>query len=138
MEDLGQQIVAVLAPNSLADFFIYLIFILSIVASATIPEKNVQAPYLMYAVLLFCIIDLLRGDNGQGMPVMGFDNTGFGTFLIHIGMFALPLIAAGLVRRQGRKGGLAVPACLLAGLFGGIYAVMSFLAPEVLYGTFTL
>lgn len=134
MEDLGQQILAVLSPKSLADYFIYLIFILSIVASATIPEKNVQAPYLMYVVLLFCVIDLLRGNNGEGVPIPGFDNEGFATFMIHIAMFAFPLIAAGLIRREGRKGGLAVPMCLLAALFGGIYAVMSFLSPAALYG----
>jgi hypothetical protein len=140
---LGEQIVGVLRPDTLGDIFIYIIFLLALIASAVIPEKNVQAPYMMYGVILCCIIDLLRGNNGQAIPVSSalriggeslFSNQGFITYLLHIIMFTFPLIAAGLVRRHGRKGALAIPVCLLCGLFGGIYTFMAFIAPTVVYG----
>lgn len=140
--DLGQQIITVLRPDSVADLFIYLIFFLSIVALATIPEKNVTSPYLMYIVLLCCVIDLLRGGGGQGIPALMnlriggeslLENKGFLTFLIHIIMFTFPLVAGGMVRRQGRKGGLALPLCLLVGLIGGLYSIGSFMVPTLFY-----
>lgn len=141
--DLGQQIVAILRPDSLSDIFIYAMFFLSLITTAIIPEKNVQAPYMMYGVLLFCIIDLLRGRDGSGLSSMGtfyvggesiFSDTGLVTFTIHIGMFVFPMIAAGLIRQQGRKGGAAIPLSILIGLIGGMYAIMSFVAPEAVYG----
>ncbi|GEM_PF-625600 len=143
MEDLLQQVGALLRPSSLSDIFIYIIFFLSLIASFVIPEKNVQAPYMMYTVILGCIIDLLRGSGGEGLSSIAglriagesiLSDFGFLTFIIHIIMFVFPIIAAGLTRRFGqRAGALAVPLCLLAGLFGGIYALLSFAAPDVVY-----
>jgi hypothetical protein len=140
--DFGQQVLAVLRPETLADFLIYIIFFLSVIALATIPEKNVLSPYLMYVVLLCCVIDLLRGAGGDTIPALNrfviggenlLSNNGFITFLIHIIMFTFPLVAGAMVRRQGRKGGLALPMCLLVGLVGGFYAIASFFAPQVVY-----
>jgi hypothetical protein len=141
--DLGQQIITALRPDSLADIFLYLILFGSVAALATIPEKNVLSPYLMYAVILAVIIDLFRGGGDLlgslgnirigGEPILS--NRGLLTFILHIIMFALPLMAAGLVRRYGRKqGALAVPMCLLVCLIGGFFAVISFFAPSVVYG----
>ncbi len=140
--DLGQQIIAVIRPDSIADLAIYLIFILSIIALATIPEKNVLSPYLMYIVLLCCVIDLVRTAGAVPGGLNRFriggesllSNTGFLTFLIHIIMFTFPLVAGAMVRRQGRKGGLALPLCMLVGLIGGVYALASFFAPAAIYG----
>jgi hypothetical protein len=139
--DLGQQIISVIRPDSLGDLAIYLIFILSIIALATIPEKNVLSPYLMYVVLLCCVIDLVRGAGAVPGGLNRFQiggesllsNNGFITFLMHIIMFTFPLVAGGMVRRQGRKGGLALPMCLLVGLIGGVYALASFFAPALVY-----
>jgi hypothetical protein len=131
---LAQQAIQQLRPDNLASIFIYLILILSLVAVALMPEKSVNSQYIMFVVVFFSIVDLLRGD-GRSFPVPGFNDTGFATFLIHVGMFALPLIAGGMVRRTSRKGGAALPLCLLVGLIGGIYAVGSFITPPTFYNT---
>lgn len=141
--DLGQQVATLLRPDSLSDIFIYLVFFISLLAIFTIPEKNVQAPYMMYAVVLCCIVDLLRGRGGEGLSSVAnfqvagqniLSDTGLLTFIIHIIMFVFPLIAAGLTRRFGqRAGALAVPSCLLAGLFGGLYTVLAFVDPNLVY-----
>jgi len=132
INNLAQQAIQQLRPDNLASIFIYLILILSLVAVALMPEKSVNSQYIMFAVVFFAIIDLLRGD-GRNFPLPGFDNEGFATFLIHIGMFALPLIAGGMVRRTSRKGGAALPLCLLVGLIGGLYAIGSFITPPTFY-----
>lgn len=143
--DLGQQIVAVLRPDTLGDIAIYIIFILSVIALATIPEKNVISPYLMYVVLLCCVIDLIRGAGGQAIPALNrfviggenlLENNGFITFLIHIIMFTFPLVAGAMVRRQGRKGALALPICVVTGLIAGVYALAAFYVPLSIYGRF--
>lgn len=141
--DLGQQIIAVIRPDSIGDIAIYIIFFLSIIGLSAIPEKNVLSPYLMYIVLLCCVIDLIRGAGGQAIPMLNrfviggenlLENRGFLTFLIHIIMFTFPLVAGAMVRRQGRKGALALPLCMITGLIAGVYSLAAFYAPLVIYG----
>lgn len=129
-----EDILNILRPDTLADYFIYGIFLLSLIATAVIPEKNDQASYLMFAVMFCAILDLLR-QQGANFPIPGFDNQGFATFLIHVIMAIFPFIAAGAIRRRSRKqGALAVPICLLLGLIGTLYAIGSFLVPQTFYG----
>lgn len=132
MQELLNQAAQQLRPDNLASLFNYLMLVLALIAIAVTPEKSTTSQYLMFAVIFFVIVDLLRGD-GRAIPIDGFDNQGFGTFLIHIGMFVFPLVAGGMVRRAGRKGGLALPMCLITGLLGGLYALGSFLAPAAFY-----
>lgn len=131
MEDLLNQVLVIVRPDSLGDIFIYIIFFLSLVMLVVVPEKNETSLYLVFAVILFCIVDLLRqtGD----FPVPETDNCGFLTFLLHVGMGAFPWIAAGMTRRQGKKGGMAIPVGGLLGLIGFVYAFGAFALPGLFY-----
>lgn len=140
--DLGQQIIAVLRPDSLGDFMVYGVFIMCIVMLAAIPEKNVLPPYLIYITMFACILDLLRGAGGSTIPVLNqfqvggenlLGNRGFLTFMLHIIMFVFPIIAGAMTRKHGRKGGFALPIGLVTGLIGGLYVFLAFFVPNVTY-----
>lgn len=75
----------------------------------------------MFFVLFLAIIDKVRQATTE-IPVPGLDNDGFGTMLIHIGMFVFPLMAAGLIRGRGRNDKRGVPLGILIGLIAGLYA----------------
>jgi len=127
------QFISLIQPNSLGDVFIYILFFGALIASGIMPEgKNSQPIYLMFAVIFCCVVDLLRGSVAS-FPIPGFDNEGFGTFILHIMMGVFPFIAAGMARTEGRKGGLAVPVLILMGLIGTVYAFGSFVAPDAFY-----
>lgn len=130
-----EDILAILRPETLGDLFIYIIFIGALISSVFIPEKNDTPSYLMFAVMFFAILDLIRGD-GSTLPIPGFDNTGFGTYLIHIFMGIFPFVAAGMVRFPPgqRKSGITIPFLLLIGFIGAIYALGTFVLPETFYG----
>lgn len=133
MEDLLNQIVVALRPETLGDFIIYAIFILSVGVMIFTPEKNDQANYLTWLVMFSCVIDLLRGNNGDIMPIAGFDNTGFGTMILHVIMGIAPFIIAGIIRIRGRQNRLARPLAIVAGVIGSIYAIGSFAQPNLFY-----
>ena len=118
----GDVIANILLPQNFADIFIYLIFFLSLLMLALIPEKSQQSTYIMFVVLFFALVDKIRQATND-LPIQGLDNEGFATLLIHVGMFVLPLIAAGLIRGRGRNDKRGVPVGILIGLIGGLYAV---------------
>lgn len=128
------DVIAILRPETLGDLFIYISFLGALIATALIPEKNDGPMYLMFIVMFMAVIDLLRGD-GSALPIDGFDNQGFGTFIIHIAMGILPFIAAGMVRRKGRKGGAAAPFMIMLGFIGVVYAIGAFAVPDAFYGS---
>lgn len=140
--DLGQQLVAILRPDSLADLFVYTVFILCILTLAAIPEKNVVPPYLIYVAMFCCILDLVRGAGGNTVPFLNrfviggenlLSNRGFLTFMMHIIMCLFPMIAGAMTRKHGRKGGLALPLGLSAGIVAGMYVVGAFFLPNAVY-----
>lgn len=126
--------VRILAPNSVADIFIYVIFFLSLLMLALIPDKNQQPTALMTAVVFLAMIDKIRQATDQ-LPIEGLDNKGFATLLIHVMLFVFPWIAAALIRGRGRKDKRGMPVGLLIGLIAALYAVGSFLSPEIFYNT---
>ncbi|QPC80556.1 hypothetical protein G4Y79_12615 [Phototrophicus methaneseepsis] len=136
MEDLLAQIGAQLRPETLGDYFVYLLIILNFVVLTLTPEKNDYANYLILLVLFCCVIDLMRGSNGAIMPIEGFDNYGFGTMLLHIIMGIIPFMAATAVRLRGqRKGRLSIPLAIVAGITGSLYAVFALTAPQIVYSS---
>ena len=118
----GNVIGEILLPQNMADIFIYLIFFLSLLMLALIPEKSQQSSYLMFLVIFLAVIDKIRQATND-LPIEGLDNAGFATLLVHVGMFVFPLIAAGLIRGPGRNDKRGVPVGILLGLIGGLYAV---------------
>lgn len=131
-------IVELLRPDTIGDFFIYVIFFLSMLLLFVTPEKNDTPNYLTFIVLFACVLDLLRGNPSVQDTISipepwGLSDEGFFTYLLHIVMFVFPLIAGGMTRRKGRKGGAALPVALLIGLIAGVYAIGTFLAPDAFY-----
>lgn len=140
MEQLLNDILAILRPDTLGDYFIYTVFLMAFLQLMVTPDKNDTVVYSTFFVIICCVLDLLR-DDGAGIPISAeiaeigiFDNDGFVTFLMHIAMAVLPFINAGLIRRKDRQGKFAVPVALLAGMIGTVYAVVSFFAPDMIYG----
>jgi hypothetical protein len=126
-------ILETLRPQSLADVFIYAIFFTVLGVLGAMPEKNETPMYILFGLILLCILDLMR-TRVERFPIPGSDDKGFFTFIIHIAMAMFPFIVAGMIRRRGKKGAAAVPLAILGGLLGSLYAAMSFIAPEALYG----
>ena len=128
-----QQFIAVVRPNSIGDIFIYSIFLLGFITLLPMPDGNDPAQYLTFGVILMCILDLLRGD-GTNFPIAGADDRGFFTFMIHVLMFVFAFITAGVVRRNTKQKAGATPAlAVINGLIAVMYAIASFIAPEVIY-----
>ncbi|MBC7811545.1 MAG: hypothetical protein H7175_10380 [Burkholderiales bacterium] len=106
--------------NPLWNIFLYVIFFLSFVTLLLIPDKNMTSTVIIGIVILTCIIDLLQV----------FKPRAFGTLMLHIAMFALPLIAVGMVRvRAGKTVKAMVPAILTA-IFGGLYFFIFWLVEQ--------
>lgn len=127
------EILAILRPDSLGEIIIYVIFFMALLMLFFTPEKNEQANYLTFGIMFCALIDLARGRTGGPIPIEGFDDTGFGTMLIHIYMAIIPFIIAGLVRIRGRKNRAVVPIALVLGVIGMLYAIGTFIAPGTFY-----
>ncbi|RMG90204.1 MAG: hypothetical protein D6712_00275 [Chloroflexi bacterium] len=131
MQDLLSNIGQVFNIYSPWDVFIYVIFFLSLITLMLIPDKNMQPTLLMSVVLLFCIIDKVRPAAGRpwstGEFIMpGFDDLGFGTLLIHIGMAIFPIVAGTLIRARSEKQKRGTPMGILTGMIAGVYAIAFF------------
>lgn len=118
-----EQVIQIIAPSDVWDWFIYGIFFLSLFTLAVIPEKNMQPTLFMTIMLFLALTDKIRKAAGASIPIPGLENNGFATLMIHIAMFALPVMTAGLVRIRGRKGALSRPLAILTALIAGMYAV---------------
>lgn len=139
---LGQDLVTILRPDSLSDLMVYTVLILCILTLAAIPEKNVVPPYLIYVAMFCCVLDLVRGAGGNTVPFLNrleiggeslLSNRGFLTFIMHIIMCLFPMIAGAMTRKHGRKGGLALPLGLSAGIVAGMYVIGAFFLPNAVY-----
>jgi hypothetical protein len=103
------------------DIFIYLVFFLALATLLFIPDKNLQPSLLMTVVVLATIVDKVR--NAGDLPVPGLDDRGFATLIIHIGMFTLPLLSAGLIRGRGKHDKRAIAPSILTGIIAGVYFI---------------
>jgi len=118
-----QQILFLLGPGSgtpIWNILLYIIFFLGLISLLLMPDKNLVPTLLMAAVLLFAVVAKLSLSVSRGQqPILR--PAEFGMLVINVGMFALPLLAGGLIR--ARKSKATVPA-ILTGIFGGVYFFM--------------
>lgn len=139
MEQAGEvfnQFLALVRPDSVGDIFIYTIFGIALISLFPMPDGNDSAQYLLFGVIFICIIDLLRGD-GSNFAIPGFDNRGFGAFLIHVLNFVFFFITAGVVRGNTKQKAGPVPVlAVLGGIIALLYAAASFFATDAIYATF--
>lgn len=138
MDISPSDILNILRPDSIADFLIYTVMLLSLFQTFVTPSGNDTSNYLQFATILLCILDLLR--SGANLPVDGLENNGFATFLLRTGMFLLPLLIAGNVKSgKGKKqsAGLARALAVLTFIVGFLYwaiallIIAGFLAPII-------
>jgi hypothetical protein len=125
------QIGNILRPDTVAAIFLYILFFLGLVLLFVIPEKNETPQYLVFGMVFLVIVDFLRA-RSTDFPIPGSDNQGFFTFLIHIAIAIMPLIAGTMTRKQGRKGGAALPVGLLTFFIGATFAILSFIPVHVI------
>ena len=97
--------------NPLWNILIYMVFFLSLITLLLVPDKNMTSTLIMGVVILASIIDLLQV----------FRPKSFGTLILHIGMFALPLIAVGMIRVRAGKHVKAMAPGVVTAIFGGLY-----------------
>ena len=128
MEQLLHDIGGILAVRDVWDVFIYVMFFMTLLTMILIPDKNMQPTTLMTIVLLLTIVDKVRPHDGGAFLIEGFDNGGFGTEIIHMGMAILPYIAGALVRGRTQKERRAMPVGILTGVIGSVYAIAFFMS----------
>ncbi len=108
------EIVQNLKPRSgqglLWDLMLYAIFFLGLVTTILIPDKQFIVTVVMAVVLVMAVVAKLQV----------FKPGDFGTLVLNIGMFVLPLISAGMVRQRSGTARAVAPAAL-TGLLGGAY-----------------
>lgn len=98
------------------DVFLYAIFLIGMINMALIPDKQLFASMLNFAVIGCAVTaKLLVGEGGSRV----FDPLHFGTFILNVGMFVLPLIIAGMVRSVKGKPSKAIFPAAFQGLLGG-------------------
>ncbi len=103
------------------DIILYLIFFMSIITMFLIPDKQLTASLLNFAVLFFAVISklLVSADvNDLDAIISPCDLPTLG---INAALFALPLIIAGMVRTRKVGSPPAMFTSIINGLFGGGY-----------------
>jgi hypothetical protein len=126
--DLGQQILRYIGPRRdmpIWDIlFIYPIFFIGLITLFMQGDKEITTTLIMATVLLLTVLSKLAplgvfetfGDAAGGDPLIFAYPKGFLLFIIHCGMFALPMIVAGMTRAKKSRG----PA-ILTGILAGVY-----------------
>lgn len=100
------------------DILLYLIFFLSIVTMFLIPDKQLTATLLNFTVLFLAVISKLLVSTEPGAFISPCDLPVLG---INAGLFALPLIMAGMVRTRKVGNPPAMITGIATGLMGGGY-----------------
>ena len=124
-----------LAPDSLGDVLIYVVFFHALITTLILPDGNELAGNLLYLTIVLCVFTLTIG---QEWVVDQRVEYAFPAFAAQVGMGVIPFIAAGASRKspKGRKGAAALPLAALAGFIGIIYAIGFQLAPDVINAAF--
>ena len=117
------QIGDTLRPDTMGDFLIYLIFIFSFITLSFLPDGNGRAQNLLFATILFCVMDLLFLT--EALLDEGVRPIALFAFGAHMGMFVFPAIATGSIRSGKKKPGPSIMLCLLTAVFGCLYALMT-------------
>jgi hypothetical protein len=126
--DLGQQIMRYIGPRRDGPFWdillVYPIFFFGLITLFMQGDKEITTTLIMAFVLLLTVLSKLAplgifdtlGDAAGGDPLIFSYPKGFLIFIIHCGLFALPIIVAGMTRAKKSRG----PA-ILTGILGGVY-----------------
>ncbi len=96
------QILALLKPNSLWDYLLYLILIFGLITLFQQPEGSVITTILLAMVIVGIFIDKI-----QAFPD---HSCSFGTLFIRILYFVVPLVTAGITKNPKSRG----PAVIMA------------------------
>jgi len=114
-------------PETIADFMCYIIFFLALITTMTLPDDNAQSTNLLYATMLGAIFELTVGQEWANVnqPL----EHALPAFIIRVGLFLLPFIAAGSVRVKGKKGRYGLPLAVVIGILGLLYFIASFVVP---------
>jgi hypothetical protein len=125
---LGDQILRYIGPRrggEIWDFlFVYPIFFFGLITLFMQGDKEITTTLIMATVLLLTVLSKLAplgifdtiGDAAGNDPLIFSYPKGFLIFIIHCGMFALPIIVAGMTRAKKSRG----PA-IITGVLGGVY-----------------
>jgi hypothetical protein len=118
------QIISALNPlqppeAQVAGITVYIIAILTIVALLMQKEGSTRDTVLLTIVIMSCLIDKITATSNlrDQVNISGFTRgSPFGSFMIRVAMFALPLVVAG-----GTKSPKSRPVLIGVGLLGGAY-----------------
>lgn len=121
-----------LRPDSAADIMLYLIFFLALITTMLLPDDNAQATNLLYLTLLLAIFDLTVGQIWYKDPDI---TKAFPAFVVRVGLFLAPFIAAGSARTKGKKGRMGMPLSAVTGILGLLYFLAAFLVPTIMFKT---
>lgn len=130
VQPLITDFLANLAPHTLGDVLIYLVFFISLITTFLLADGNNMAGNLLYATIVLAIFNLVVGSDW-------FYNSNdiveaFSAYVALIAMFLLPLVAAGAARARKGKGKLAMPLAIVAGVIGMVHAVGAFAAADIM------
>src|SRR5690349_5737508 len=126
--DLGQQIMRYIGPRRDAPIwdilFVYPIFFFGLITLFMQGDKEITTTLIMATVLLLTVLSKLAplgvfnsfANAAGGDPLIFAYPKGLLIFILHCGIFALPIIVAGMTRAKKSRG----PA-ILTGILGGIY-----------------
>ncbi|MFN8375980.1 MAG: hypothetical protein U0694_24295 [Anaerolineae bacterium] len=126
--DLGQQILRYIGPRRGGEIwdivFVYPIFFFGMITLFMQGDKEMLTTLIMATVLLLTVLSKLAplgifntlGGSGGGDPLIFSYPKGLLVFIIHCGMFALPIIVAGMTKAKKSRG----PA-IITGVLGGVY-----------------
>ena len=118
-----------LAPDSLGDILVYMVFFIALITTFMLPDGNEMAGNLLYGTIVLALFNITVGAEWYDDPDIV---RAFPAFAARVCMFLLPFIAAGAARSKKKKGKAALPLCIVAGVIGLIYAVGSFALPSIM------
>jgi len=124
-----EDIIDALGPRDgqalLFDIMLYTIFILGLVNSVLIPDKQLFVSILNYTVLGVALASKLlidaANDGGAVYPSAILEPGDFAVLPMNVILFVFPLIMAGMLRSVKGKRSNALFPCLIMGLIGGAY-----------------
>jgi hypothetical protein len=116
--------ITVMKPQSLGDILAYGVFLFALLGVIMLPDGNGMSQNLLYVTIILAIFDVTVG---QTMFFEQDYTRAFAAYTARIGLFLLPIIAAGAARIKGKKGKLSPIMCILAGVVGFFYTALGFL-----------